>query len=209
MKPRLALARRWLRFNRLYLQGKTPWDTNISPPELRELIEGLNGVEKLAPGTALDLGCGTGTNGVYLAQQGWQVTGVDFAALAIRQAHRKAEQAGVQARTRFLLGSVTDLKELQAPFDLLFDLGCFHGLEAGQQRSYANEVKRLSRAGSVFLLYAFEPWSDGKRSLGLPPAEIVALFRPEFEVTRTVRSVDTRLNRASNWYTLKRLTIDN
>jgi cyclopropane fatty-acyl-phospholipid synthase-like methyltransferase len=208
MKPRLALARRWLRFNRLYLQGKTPWDTNISPPELREVIEGLNGIAKMPPGTALDLGCGTGTNGIYLAQHGWQVAGVDFAALAIRRANRKAAQAGVQNRTRFLLGSVTDLSELHNPFDLLFDLGCFHGLDAGQRAAYASEVKRLSRAGSVYLLYVFEPWSDGKRSLGVPPAEIAALFRPEFEVTRTVRSVDTRLSRASNWLTLKRLTID-
>ena len=49
----------------------------------------------LPPGRALDLACGEGRNAVWLAEQGWQVTGVDFSDVAIRKAEQLAEARGV------------------------------------------------------------------------------------------------------------------
>jgi SAM-dependent methyltransferase len=51
----------------------------------------------LAPGRALDLACGEGRNAVWLAEQGWQVTGVDFSEVALEKARLLAEQRKVQA----------------------------------------------------------------------------------------------------------------
>lgn len=56
-------------------------------------------VSGLAPGTALDVGCGEGGDVVWLARQGWRVTGADFAANGLARAARHAEEAGVAART--------------------------------------------------------------------------------------------------------------
>ncbi len=50
----------------------------------------------LTPGRALDLACGEGRNAVWLAEQGWQVTGVDFADVALEKARLLAEQRGVR-----------------------------------------------------------------------------------------------------------------
>ncbi len=50
---------------------------------------------RLTPGTALDVGCGEGGDVVWLAQQGWQVTGADFSANGLARAARHAEEAGV------------------------------------------------------------------------------------------------------------------
>ena len=53
---------------------------------------------RLTPGTALDVGCGEGGDVVWLARQGWQVTGADFSANGLARAARHAEQAGVGDR---------------------------------------------------------------------------------------------------------------
>jgi 2-polyprenyl-3-methyl-5-hydroxy-6-metoxy-1,4-benzoquinol methylase len=53
---------------------------------------------KLTPGTALDVGCGEGGDVVWLAQQGWRVTGADFAANGLTRAARHADEAGVGER---------------------------------------------------------------------------------------------------------------
>src|SRR5436305_11263245 len=70
-----------------YFTGKTPWDTNVTPPEVVEWVEH----EDAPRGRALDLGCGTGTNALYLAQHGFEVVGVDFVSRAIATARRKAQ----------------------------------------------------------------------------------------------------------------------
>ena len=56
-------------------------------------------VEGLAPGTALDLGAGEGRNAVWLAQQGWQVTAVDFSDVGLAKADQLATAAGVEVST--------------------------------------------------------------------------------------------------------------
>lgn len=55
-------------------------------------------IEDLEPGSALDLGCGTGANTIMLARAGWDATGLDASAGAIRLATDAAREAGVDAR---------------------------------------------------------------------------------------------------------------
>lgn len=75
------------------------WDKKFSDPNTefnrqpsRLLIEAIRGRK---PGSALDLGMGQGRNAVYLAREGWHVTGVDMSDLAVAQAKAHAAQAGV------------------------------------------------------------------------------------------------------------------
>lgn len=56
---------------------------------------------RLTPGTALDVGCGEGGDVIWLAQQGWEVTGADFSANGLARAARHAEEAGVAQRTQW------------------------------------------------------------------------------------------------------------
>jgi 2-polyprenyl-3-methyl-5-hydroxy-6-metoxy-1,4-benzoquinol methylase len=66
-----------------------PWDREGPVPELVAAAYGL------APGRALDLGCGTGAQSVFLAREGWEVTAVDAVPRALAAARRRAEAAGV------------------------------------------------------------------------------------------------------------------
>ncbi len=56
-------------------------------------------VSGLSPGTALDVGCGEGGDVIWLARQGWRVTGADFSANGLARAARHAEEAGVADQT--------------------------------------------------------------------------------------------------------------
>src|SRR5688500_9696836 len=79
-------------------------------------------VADLTPGRALDVGCGEGADGIWLAQRGWAVTAVDVSDVAIRRARTAADAAGVSVawlssdvlRTPLPAGTC-DLVSLQYP----------------------------------------------------------------------------------------------
>lgn len=197
----MNIARR-LMFWWRYLTGQAPWDTNETPPEIVDLIEG----ERLSPGKALDLGCGTGTNVIYLARHGWHATGIDFVRRAIRQARRKARLAGVTDRVQFLVGDVTRLSELElgGPFDLALDIGCGHGLPAEERPHYAENLAPLVTPGSTFMLYMFRPTEERPR--GLEPGAVGALFAPHFRLLCTDLGDDRAAGAGSAWYRFERTT---
>ena len=100
-------------FSIWYLFFKPPWETGIAPP----ILEALVADESITPGRAIDLGCGTGTNALFLAKHGWEVQGIDFAAPAIRTAQRKRSKApaDVAARVEFRTGDVSKLEDTEPP----------------------------------------------------------------------------------------------
>ncbi len=192
---------RKLFWNLQYLLGKPPWDTGITPPEVVELIEGRN----IPPGRALDIGCGTGTNVVYLARHGFEAVGVDVAELAIRQARRKAEGAGVPAT--FYVADVLKLgtpegPPLGEPFDFLLDIGCLHSLPASDRPAYAAMLRRVLRGGGLYLLYAWGPREMRGRPMGLTPEETQALPGDDFHM-RWIRGGEER-GSPSYWYLFER-----
>jgi SAM-dependent methyltransferase len=191
-------------FTMMYLRGRTPWDTGISPPELVLAVEGAGA---LPGGRALDLGCGTGTNCLYLARHGWQATGVDFAAPAIARAERKARAAGpLPGTVRFLHGDVTRLNRLPMAghYSLILDLGCFHGVDADRRADYAAGVTRVAAPGALYLLYGFEPRMLGGRHVGFTQDDIERLYAGEFRLEKVERGT-ARDGAASAWYWLRKI----
>ncbi|MGI5525212.1 class I SAM-dependent methyltransferase [Micromonospora sp. CA-259024] len=72
----------------------------------------------LAPGTALDAGCGTGAEAVWLASHGWQVTAVDIASEALARAADRATSSQVSERVRWVEADLT-VWDPGARFDLV------------------------------------------------------------------------------------------
>jgi SAM-dependent methyltransferase len=160
-------------FRLAYLFGTTPWDSGTPPPELTEWVEGPTA---LAPGRALDIGCGTGTNCKYLLDHKWKVTGVDFVPRALKAAKRKAPGATL------LIGDVTMLGDLgvSGPFDLLLDLGCFHSIPDSRRDAYVGEVAGVAAPRATFLLFAFG--EKGPGGIVAPEPEIRRRFSGYFDV---------------------------
>jgi SAM-dependent methyltransferase len=167
------------RYRVLYRVGFTPWDQDHVPAELSALVEGP---AALAPGRALDVGCGTGTQAVYLAEHGWQVTGVDAVERALAQARRRAEEKGVEVR--WVAGDVTSLSTLGLDngFTLVHDRGCFHDLSPAERDGYARGVSELVTSGATLLLLAFARRERGIGPSGASEEEIQRRFGPDWEL---------------------------
>jgi SAM-dependent methyltransferase len=182
-----------LTFNLSYL-GHAPWDSGIVPPEVVQFIRADPGSGKAAR-RALDLGCGTGTSSLALAKAGWQVVGVDFAASAIRIARRRARAASLQID--FRQEDVLHLHELQGPFDLVLDIGCYHSLSVAQRVDYLHNLDRLLPPGGTWLLYAFfKP--ETRAGPGLEPFDL-ELIDLHLELARRQDGVDKHA-RPSAWF---------
>lgn len=175
-----------------------PWDTGISPPELVEFIRSHQ------PGRALDIGCGTGTNAITLAEHGWEVTAVDFVWKAVRTARAKAQQAGV--KIDFQVRDVTQLDEMLGKFDLILDIGCFHSLPESGKQAYVSNLATLLESDSTFLIYGFLHQGEQNRS-GIDNEDMAAFERYLELVSRQVGT--DRGNRSSVWLEFKPLSAHN
>lgn len=185
----------------MYLFRKTPWDTGITPPEIMAMIES----GRVPPGRALDLGCGTGTNAITLAQRGFDVTAIDVSRRAIALARRKARSAELIDRIHFERGDVTLMRRwaLGNSIDFAYDIGCFHNLTTDARRRYVSALTALLKPGAFYMLYAFEPHAD---RAGVALDEIAALFDPAFQLESLRRGADHG-GRGSAWYTLMKRTV--
>ena len=170
-------------YNLIYRRGKPRWDTGMIPPALVALVEGAQALRR---GRAIDLGCGTGTHALYLAQHGWAVTGIDFSGVAIRDARRNA---GNTPNVTFIEGDATKVSERQVAgrFDLALDIGCFHGIPTSRRDAYAEQLARVAAVGATFLLWSIDndrlTWVPGAPSAN--EHEIRRRFEPRFKILST------------------------
>ena len=184
---------RRLLFDLRYRVGRAPWDTGVTPPEVRAYVE----QSSVRPGRAVDLGCGTGTNVVYLARRGWDAVGVDFSARAIAVARRRARDANVGARARFEVADVTRLPEFGSQFDLALDIGCLHSIPRVRRFDYARGLAARLAPGAVYLLYAFCP----PQRFGIARDEVTSLFAGDM----ALESFEQGTGRPSAWYGFRRV----
>lgn len=133
----------------IYRYFRAPWDMGPRK-DLVALVES----GRLQPGRAIDLGSGTASNAIYLAEHGFDVTGVDFAPAAIERGRADAEAAGVEVD--FFVDDLTDLRHASGTFDLLVDYGTLDDLVPKDRDLYMKNVLPLTRPGSQFVLYAHE-----------------------------------------------------
>ncbi len=158
-----------------YALGQLPWDEELPPPEVMATLA------TLPAGRALDLGCGYGRAAIYMAQQGWEVDGVDFIPQAIEEAGRRGAAAGVAVRWH--LADMMELTFLTPPYDLALDVGCCHALDTPQLHHYLANLQRLLRPAGLYLLYARlrqvdEPSTFGPRGLYEP--DLLRLLADDF-----------------------------
>lgn len=187
----------------MYWLGFTPWD-RLLPAELAEMVTGS---DALPPGRALDLGSGNGTKAIFLAAHGWHVTGVEVVPRAIAESRRRAARAGVQIDFRH--GDVTRLEELnlEPGYSLIFDFGCFHGLNGRGRDAYARGVNAVAARGARLLMMGFTKPSPPVAS-AVTESELTSRFGGDWTLawTHPDLSAGTRAMKraAAFWFCLVR-----
>lgn len=150
----------------------------------------------LAPGRALDAGCGEGADGLWLAERGWQVLAVDFAASALRRGKAAAVGLGrvVAARVMWMRADVMTWSGLDVPppappraaasgsaggsgrarFETRFDLvsAQFLHVPAGDRAALLGRLGGVVAEGGSLLLVGHDP-ADLSVGVRRPPAEVL------------------------------------
>ncbi|MCD9025440.1 class I SAM-dependent methyltransferase [Cohnella silvisoli] len=131
-----------------YINGNfTNWDLSYPSQELIAFIATKTFPKKKV---ALDVGCGAGREAIFLAQQGWDVIGVDISTEALRIAAERAKKFGVEVDWR--QGDILNLPVENKFIDFVNDRGCFHSIVEENRDQYVNEIARTLKPGGMMLL---------------------------------------------------------
>jgi SAM-dependent methyltransferase len=136
-------------WNDHYAAGNMPWDTGEPDEHLVRFIRG-GGAPVITAGPALEIGCGTGTNSVWLAENGFSVLGLDVSPLAIEAANSRL--GGRELSCRFEVLDFLDQPVAGGPFTFAFDRGVLHTFDdAATRERFTERVAALLAPGGVWL----------------------------------------------------------
>jgi len=127
-------------------RGTPPWDIGRPQKEFTELVR-----QGEITGSVLDIGCGSGDNALFFAQEGFEVWGIDSSPIAIQKAQEKGAQRGLTAH--FHVMNALELTRLNRTFDTATDSGLFHTLSDDDRPLFAKNLAAiLSPTGNYFML---------------------------------------------------------
>lgn len=189
------------KFIKHYEEGFMPWAHEEADFNLTEVVSSFN----IEPVTAIEVGCGTGTDAIWLAKRGFKVTGVDVSPLAIKMATDSAKNQNADASFE-----VVDIVNEPLPhrkFSFAFDRGFFHSFDNLEERTEIVKKihKTLSKDGLWLSLIGN---ADGEKTSPGPPLrkaqEIVSAVEPYFEILQLRSSFFGNGNekRSRNWVCL-------
>jgi ubiquinone/menaquinone biosynthesis C-methylase UbiE len=160
----------------------------------QELVATIAALALKAPATALDLGCGAGSEAIFLAGRGLDVIAVDLCQQALDLATRRAEAAAVAVN--FQCADVLRLPIRDASIDFANDRGCLHHIPQGSRFEYAAEIARVLKPGGRLLLRACRladtpPWiavteQEVRRLFGNREFHVGSVLPFEFDAVVTV-----------------------
>jgi len=183
-----------------YASGELPWDTGQPEPLLVEFVTSGG----IIPGRSLEIGAGTGTNAIWLAERGFDVLGVDVSAIAVETASAKTD--GRDLCCRFATLDFLAIRVPDGPFHFVFDRGCFHVFdEPGERARFAANVAAALAPGALWLSLIGS--TEGPpRQFGPPrrsAQEVTLAIEPALEIVE-LRSAEFRGHDAKAWFCLSR-----
>lgn len=159
-----------------------PWNINTPPKLLKQLLE--NNIIK--PCKTLDVGCGTGNYAIYLATQGFEVTGIDISEFAIVSAKEKAREKG--ANCSFIHTDILEgADKISGTFDFIFDWFVLHHIFPKNRERFVQNIFRLLNPGGKYLSVCFSEEDINFGGLGKyrkTPLDTTLYFSSEDEIKK-------------------------
>ena len=187
-------------WNESYASGQLPWDTGSPEPLLVDFL--ASGA--VTSGPALEIGAGTGTNSIWMAERGFDVLGIDVAPLAVERA--QAKMNGRALPCRFAAWDVLAAPPPGGPFQFVFDRGCFHVFDEPDERQRFAAHVADALAPGAFWLSVIGSTEGPPREVGPPrrsAREVTLAIEPALEIV-ALRSAEFSGNGAKAWFCLSR-----
>jgi ubiquinone/menaquinone biosynthesis C-methylase UbiE len=165
-------------WNNAYISGeyKKHWHYSSPSQELATLLATMI----VRKGPALDLGCGAGVETMFLAENGFRVSGIDVSDKAVELAKSLAKRR--RLRIDFRTGTVLHLPYREEKFVFLNDRGCLHNLELDEWTAYASEVARVAKRNAHFLLRGASNKESHKQFTYLTEKRLEKYFSNKFAI---------------------------
>jgi 2-polyprenyl-3-methyl-5-hydroxy-6-metoxy-1,4-benzoquinol methylase len=167
------------RFEERYRIGDTPWDHGTPDVNLIDIV-----VQRpISKCKALDVGCGTGNNAIWLAQQHFEVTGCDISQTAIEEAKGRASISNISCS--FIVADFLNNRISGSPFGFVFDRGCLHSFDTDEERRrFAENVASHLEEGGLWLSLAGNADEQDRKSgpPQLTAEELIATVEPYCEI---------------------------
>lgn len=160
-----------------------PWHAGSPDPVLVELA----GKGEIRKGKVMDLCSGDGTNSIYLASLGFDVSGVDISPAAVKAAKKLCAEKGVNCRYRS--GDVLKFR-IKEKYDFVLDRGCFHHIAPGKKPEYVERTLELLNDRGKMLLYCFSDRNKGY-SKALSKADVEGYFSKYYRIRFIRETVHT------------------
>lgn len=169
-------------YKHLYNKAQTEYDLRWHRESIPSLL--IDILSKMPAGSnVLDIGCGTGVYSCYMAEKGFNVTGIDFIERAIEFAKHRARDKNVVVDFQ----KVDSAKwEANRKYQLIFDSGCLHSMDKEYREVYKQNILKLANNQTIYILLHFGRRHFLDFSFAGPKRyskhKILDFFSPEFKL---------------------------
>lgn len=181
-----------------YQRGTPIWDRDYVSPLLEKAIN----TNLIIPCRVISIGCGTGTNEIYLASKGFKVTAIDLSETALNIACKKATLQNVTIE--WICADILNLPDSISDYDLIFDRGCYHNIRYYYIQEYIDSLCNLANNNTKCLIIS----CNSSKPPGVTSEHIKndcllsKTKKLDIEHLEEIKSVDHNGNKRNEWLTL-------
>lgn len=191
-------------YSKIYAEEGTVhlgWTAGTANPEIVNLVyEGAISVGS----KILEVGCGLGTESVFLAARGMDVTAMDISEAAVKRGKQIADVYGVNVN--WVADDLIKSDLFNEEFDIITDQGCFHHMHEDERKLYAEKIKKYLKPGGMFILRSFsDKIPGGPQPRRVSSDDLINTFHADFKLEHMERILSfssERYDKPISWFTI-------